>query len=117
MEQAINMKQSRHTAIDKTAEQKYWQNQFRNESYYEPGKKFEDYEPAYRTAIEGYGRYSDTAPTFDAAEKSLKADYEKLRDQTELGWDKAKNAAKAAGTASRRQCPATPTATAAEPRR
>jgi len=92
----MNMKQTKHTTIDRTAEQKYWQNQFRNESYYEPGKKFEDYEPAYRTAIEGYDRYSDTSPTFDAAEQSLKADYEKLKDQTELGWDKAKNAAKAA---------------------
>jgi hypothetical protein len=93
--EATMQKQTRHN-IDKTAENKYWQNQFRNESYYEAGKKFEDYEPAYRTGIEGYDRYSDTAPTFDAAEQSLKADYEKFKDQTELGWDKAKNAAKAA---------------------
>ena len=88
-------KQTRHS-IDKTAENKYWQNQFRNESYYEAGKKFEDYEPAYRTAIEGYDRYSDTAPTFDAAEQSLRADYEKFKGQTELGWDKAKHATRAA---------------------
>ena len=88
-------KHSKH-AIDKAAENKYWQNQFRNESYYETGKTFQDYEPAYRTAIEGYDRYRDTAPTFDAAESALKSDYERLQARTELGWDKARNAMKAA---------------------
>lgn len=90
------MQKQSHKTIDKMAENKYWQSQFRNENYYEPGRKFEDYEPAYRTAIEGYDRYSDTAPTFDLAEKSLKSDYESIKSDTLLGWDKAKVAVKAA---------------------
>ena len=89
------MKQKQQT-IDKTAENKYWQNQFSNESYYEAGRKFEDYEPAYRTGIEGYDRYRDSTPTFDQAESSLRSDYESIKGDTRLGWDKAKSAVKAA---------------------
>ena len=90
------MQKQSHKTIDKMAENKYWQNQFRNENYYEAGRNFEDYEPAYRTAIEGYDRYRDTAPTYDLAEKSLKSDYESLKGETRLGWDKAKGAVQAA---------------------
>ena len=90
------MQKQTHQAIDKTAENKYWQNQFRNENYYEAGRQYEDYEPAYRTAIEGYDRYHDNHPTFDKAEPALRADYERLAGSAKLGWDKARRAAKAA---------------------
>ena len=90
------MQKQTHQAIDKTAENRYWQNQFRNENYYEAGRQYEDYEPAYRTAIEGYDRYRDNHPSFDQAEPSLRADYERLADSARLGWDKARRAAKAA---------------------
>jgi len=90
------MQKQTHQQIDKAAENRYWQNQFRNESYYEAGRQYEDYEPAYRTAIEGYDRYRDDHPSFDAAESSLRADYERLEDSARLGWDKARNATRAA---------------------
>ena len=90
------MQKQTHQSIDRIAENKYWQNQFRNENYYEAGREYEDYEPAYRTAIEGYDRYRDNHPTFDRAEPSLRADYERLEDSARLGWDKARGAAQAA---------------------
>lgn len=90
------MQKQTHQNIDKTAENKYWQNQFRNENYYEAGRQYEDYEPAYRTAIEGYDRYHDNFPTFDKAEPALRADYERLAGSARLGWDKAKDATRAA---------------------
>ena len=90
------MQKQTHQNIDKAAENKYWQNQFRNENYYEAGRQYEDYAPAYRTAIEGYDRYRDNHPSFDQAEPSLRADYERLEDSARLGWDKARRAAKAA---------------------
>ena len=95
------MQKQTHQSIDKNAENRYWQNQFRNENYYEAGRQYEDYEPAYRAAIEGYGRYRDGHPgfskaSFDQAEPSLRADYERLEDSARLGWDKARRAAKAA---------------------
>lgn len=90
------MQKQTHQQIDRLAENRYWQNQFRNEEYYEAGRQYEDYEPAYRTAIEGYGRYRDDHPTFDSAEPSLRADYERLEDSARLGWDKARAATRAA---------------------
>jgi hypothetical protein len=90
------MQKQSHQAIDKTAENKYWQNQFRNESYYEAGRAYEDYEPAYLTGIEGFDRYRDAAPTFEAAEPSLRSDYERLGESARLGWDHARNAIRAA---------------------
>ena len=94
------MQKQSHRAVDKAAENKYWQNQFRNESYYEAGREYEDYEPAYRVGVEGYERYRDTHPEFDMAENQLRSDYERagerLGHKTRLGWEHAKDAARAA---------------------
>jgi len=94
------MQKQNHRAIDKAAENNYWQNQFRNESYYEAGREYEDYEPAYRIGVEGYERYRDTLPEFDMAEGHLRSDYERagerLGHKTRLGWEHAKDAARAA---------------------
>lgn len=93
------MHKQSHRAIDKSAENRYWQNQFRNEGYYQQGREFEDYEPAYRVGIEGYARYRDTHPHFDQAEEALRSDYEhgeRAGHATRIGWEHAKHAARAA---------------------
>ena len=90
------MQKHTHQQIDRTAENRYWQNQFRNEDYYEAGREYEDYEPAYRVGIEGYDRYRGRTPTFESAEASLRSDYERLGEKARLGWDQAKSAIKAA---------------------
>ena len=83
-----------HQKIDPSTENNYWKNQYENESYYEAGRKFDDYEGAYRTGYEGYGRYGDRG--FERAENELKSDYERIKGNSQLAWDKAKNAVKAA---------------------
>lgn len=90
------MQKHTHHAIDKAAENRYWQNQFRNESYYEAGRAYDDYEPAYRAGIEGYDRHRDDRPRFDQVERDLQSDYERLKGRSPLGWEQAKNAVRAA---------------------
>ena len=80
--------------MDNTAEDTYWQSQYQNEDYYEPGSQYADYQGAYRTGYEGRGRYGDR--TFDQAENALQADWERTKGNTRLAWDKAKHAVKAA---------------------
>jgi len=94
------MQKQTHRAIDKAAENKYWQNQFRNEAYYEAGREYEEYEPAYLAGIEGYERYRGTYADFDRAEQDLRSDYERMGERlghrTRLGWEHARDAARAA---------------------
>lgn len=80
--------------VDPMTENNYWKTQYENENYYEAGRKFGDYEGAYRTGYEGYGRYGDKG--FDQVENELKSDYERTKGTSQLAWDNAKDAVKAA---------------------
>lgn len=84
-------------------ENNYWKTQYENESYYEAGRKFDDYEGAYRTGYEGYDRYGDQG--FDQVENQLKSDYERTKGNSQLAWNKAKNAVKAAWHRAERAMP------------
>ncbi|MGY0557585.1 hypothetical protein [Lysobacter sp. A421] len=80
--------------LDETSQQDYWKNQYSKEGYYEAGRTYDEYDPAYRTGYQGQQRYQ--GKTFDQAEPELKSDYEQARGQSQLGWEKAKHAVKAA---------------------
>ncbi|HUH89088.1 MAG TPA: hypothetical protein VLZ76_00290 [Lysobacter sp.] len=82
------------TPIDEIREQDYWKNQYDKEGYYEAGKTYDEYDPAYRTGYQGRQRYP--GKTYDEAEGELKKDYERASGETRLGWEKAKQAIKAA---------------------
>lgn len=79
-------------SIDPTVEDAYWQQNYTSRSYVEPGVTYEDYQPAYRTGYEGYGRYHGRH--FDEVEPDLRRDYETNRGKSKMGWDKAKYAAR-----------------------
>jgi uncharacterized protein YcfJ len=81
-------------AVDPTAEDAYWRENHRKESYFDRNRSYEDYSPAYRTGYEGFDRYYGEGTTFDAAEPDLRSDYEK-RSGT-MKWDEARPAARAA---------------------
>lgn len=83
-------------SIDPTVENDYWRNNYASRSYYEQGHTFEDYQPAYRTGYEGYGRYYETGKTYDQVEPQLRSDYEKSHGRTGLAWEKAKHATREA---------------------
>ena len=82
-------------ALGKTEQQaSYWRDQFQNEPYVTKGQKFDEYAPAYRTGYEGRSQYA--GQRFDDVENDLKRDYENIRGDSPLGWDKARQACRAA---------------------
>jgi hypothetical protein len=81
-------------AIDPTAEEAYWSQNYTREPYYERGYTFADYHPGYRTGWEGRARYEGR--TFDEVEKDLEFDYARNRGKSRLEWEKNRHAARAA---------------------
>ena len=81
-------------SIDPTVEDDYWRDRYVSEPYVEPGLGYDDYAPAYRTGYEGYGLYS--GKTYDEIEPHLQRDYETKRGKSNLNWEKAKHATRAA---------------------
>jgi hypothetical protein len=81
-------------AIDPTAEDAYWRDNYRNESYVKRDASYDDYAPAYRTGYTGYGKYS--GQKWDDAENDLQRDYEQAKGKSTLAWSDAKHATRAA---------------------
>ena len=83
-------------AIDPTAENAYWEKNYRNEPYYESGTEYSDYEPAYRTGYQSYATHGVGGRKFDEVEPELRRSYESSRGSSRLGWEKARLATRAA---------------------
>jgi uncharacterized protein YcfJ len=81
-------------SIDPTAENAYWQDNYRNETYVNRDLDYNHYEPAYRTGYTGYGKYEGRK--FDEVENDLQHDYEQTKGNSSLAWSDAKHATKAA---------------------
>ena len=80
--------------VDDTQEDTYWRSRFQDEDYFEAGSSYDDYQGAYRTGYQGYGRHG--GKSFDQAEPDLRNEWERAKGATQMGWDKAKHAVKAA---------------------
>lgn len=77
-------------SVNPTIEDEYWRTNYASRPYYETGRRYEDYEPAYRTGYEGYGRYAGRR--YEEVEPDLRTDYETRRGSTGLAWDQARYA-------------------------
>ena len=80
-------------AVNPTAEEAYWREYYSGEPYYEPGRGFDDYAPAYRLGLAGRTRY-DT--DWDTAEPQLAQEWESARAGSSLSWPQAREASRAA---------------------
>jgi uncharacterized protein YcfJ len=78
--------------IDPTAEDTYWRENYSSRNYVDKGARWDDYQPAYRTGYEGYGRYQGRR--FDEVESNLRQDYERNRGRSSLAWEKARHASR-----------------------
>ena len=81
-------------AIDPTVEEAYWSENYSNEPYYHEGLTYDHYAPAYRTGYEGRVKYQGAS--FEDVEQDLEQDYAQCRGGSNLGWDEARPAARAA---------------------
>lgn len=80
-------------AINPTAEEAHWRDRFEQEPYYEQGRTFDDYGPAYRYGVESRGRYEDD---WDTAASKLETGWENARAGSSLNWQQAQPASRAA---------------------
>ncbi len=79
--------------IDPDAEEAYWRENFRKETYYEKGLSFDDYRPAYRTGWEACARHPGRS--YDEIERELQTDYNRNRGSSRLAWERGKHAVRA----------------------
>lgn len=82
-------------AVNPTAEEAFWKENYSKEPYYESGRSFDDYGPAYRLGVSGRERYQDP---WTSVEPRLASEWESTRGNSTLNWDRAKHASQAAYT-------------------
>src|SRR5690606_30052317 len=82
-------------AVNPTAEEAYWRDNYDKEPYYEKGRTFDDYGPAYRLGLSGRTRYEDP---WTSVEPRLASEWDSTRGNSSLNWDRASPASRAAWT-------------------
>jgi uncharacterized protein (TIGR02284 family) len=80
-------------AINPTAEEAYWRDNYDKEAYYEAGRPFDDYAPAYRLGVTSRAGYSGS---FDDYEGRLADGWDVQREGSTLAWPQARAATRAA---------------------
>jgi hypothetical protein len=79
--------------VDASREDEYWLDAFRSEGYYSTQFEYEDYAPAYCVGYTGFAQYGGS---FEEAEKSLWANWERIKGDSRLPFDTARLAMRAA---------------------
>jgi hypothetical protein len=80
-------------SIDPTAEEAHWRDNYHREPYYEQGRSFDDYAPAYRLGLTGRARYQGD---WQGAEPKLASEWDEARGTSSLSWQQAQPASRAA---------------------
>lgn len=79
--------------IDAAREDEYWQGAFRRERFYAPHLDYEDYAPAFCVGYIGYAQYGGS---YEDAEKSLVANWVRIKGDSRLPYEQARHAIRAA---------------------
>ena len=77
-------------AIDPTAEEAYWRENYSSRPYVTRGANFNDYRPAYRYGVDAYTRHEGLS--FEQAEPELMHDWDRVKGISSLTWENAKHA-------------------------
>lgn len=80
-------------AVNPTREEAFWRDNYSKEPYYESGRSYDDYAPAYRLGLSGRQRYEEPWPS---VEPRLASEWDDSRENSTLEWDKATHASHAA---------------------
>lgn len=79
--------------VNPTEEENHWRERYTQEPYYQPGRSFEDYGPAYRYGVESRNRYEED---WDTAASRLESGWDSARGSSSLDWPQAQPASRAA---------------------
>ena len=80
-------------SVNPTPDEAYWASAYEQEPYYEAGRPFDDYAPAYQLGANARAQYPGS---FDDAEDRLATHWESQKDRSLLSWQQARAAASAA---------------------
>lgn len=80
--------------FDPTVEADYWREHHAQQSFYSEGQGYEAYEPAYQ--LGGMSRDKYANKSFEEAEPHLSRDYDAMRGEGHVEWDRARDATRAA---------------------
>jgi uncharacterized protein (TIGR02284 family) len=80
-------------AVNPTAEEAFWRANYDKEPYYESGRTFEDYAPAYRLGLTSRSRFEDP---WQSVEPKLADEWTTARERSSLDWERARPASRAA---------------------
>jgi uncharacterized protein (TIGR02284 family) len=80
-------------AVNPTAEEAYWRDNYSKEPYYEKGRDFDDYGPAYRLGLNGRESSPDA---WESVEPRLASEWDRNRESSSLDWQRASPASQAA---------------------
>jgi hypothetical protein len=81
------------SAFDARHEDRYWERTYWQERYYDPDRDYEDYAPAYCVGYIGFVQYGGD---FQDAERSLCANWERIKSDSRLLLEEALPAIRAA---------------------
>ncbi len=86
-------------SVNPTAEDAYWRESYQREPYYESGRTYDEYRPAYELGWSSAHRHEGD---FAAAEPSLSRDWGAARGTSTMEWEHARPATQAAWERARR---------------
>ena len=80
-------------SVNPSAEHAHWRSTYDRESYYEPGRSYDDYAPAYEL---GWSSRATRNDSFDALEPAMADEWAARRGSSTLDWSQARHASRAA---------------------
>jgi hypothetical protein len=75
-------------AVNPTAEDAYWRENYQSRPYYTSDYSYDDYSPAYRYGYESRSRYG--GKRYEDVENDLSGGWDRFKGKSRLGWEKAK---------------------------
>jgi hypothetical protein len=79
-------------AIDPSAEEIYWRENYSSRPYVTAGATFNEYRPAYRYGVDAHRRFEGRS--FEEVEPELMRDWDRVKGMSSLTWESAKHAAR-----------------------
>jgi hypothetical protein len=77
-------------AVNPTEYTNYFETNYKSVPYYQSGRDWSDYQPAYQYGYDTYGQYR--GQKFEDVESSLERDWDSSRARSRLAWNEARDA-------------------------
>lgn len=77
-------------AVNPTEYDEHWRSEYRNATYYDADRTWDDYAPAYGLGY--YGRNYYAGRRYDDVESDLERSWDKVRGESRLAWNDARDA-------------------------